>query len=158
MKKSILCVGALCMGLWASAENIEVKSFRYAGPYAVHQPYMIDTVDVNSKAFTMKKFLDIPLSFELLKVGTSFSGEVLPATEGHALHLLEFTLQNTSYAKVKFNIEGLKNYQLYVDGKKQNGAELALEPSTHPVVIKYFPFGERFTPEKRVPCNTSSNV
>ena len=141
MKKSILCVGALCMGLWASAENIEVKSFRYAGPYAVHQPYMIDTVDVNSKAFAIKKFLDTPLSFESLKVGTSYSGEVLPATDGHALHLLEFTLQNTSYAKAKLNIEGLKNYLLYVDGKKQDGAELALEPSTHPVVIKYLSEG-----------------
>ena len=141
MKKSILCVGALCMGLWASAENIEVKSFRYAGPYAVHQPYMIDSVDVNSKAFAMKKFLDTPLSFESLKEATSFSGDVLPATEGHALHLLEFTLQNTSYAKAKLNIEGLKNYQLYVDGKKQEGAELTLEPSTHPVVIKYLSEG-----------------
>ena len=141
MKKSILCVGALCMGLWASAENIEVKSFRYAGPYAVHQPYMIDSVDVNSKAFAMKKFLDTPLSFEPLKEGASFSGDVLPATEGHALHLLEFTLQNTSYAKAKLNIEGLKNYQLYVDGKKQEGAELTLEPSTHPVVIKYLSEG-----------------
>ena len=141
MKKSILCVGALCMGLWASAENIEVKSFRYAGPYAVQQPYMIDSVDVNSKAFAMKKFLDTPLSFESLKEATSFSGDVLPATEGHALHLLEFTLQNTSYAKAKLNIEGLKNYQLYVDGKKQEGAELTLEPSTHPVVIKYLSEG-----------------
>ena len=136
MKKSILCVGALCMGLWASAENIEVKSFRYAGPYAVQQPFMVDTVDVNSKAFAMKKFLDTPLSFESLKEGTSFIGDVLPATEGHALHLLEFTLQNTSYTKAKLNIEGLKNYQLYIDGKKQDGTEVTLEPSTHPVVIK----------------------
>ena len=141
MKKSILCVGALCMGLWASAENIEVKSFRYAGPYAVQQPFMVDTVDVNSKAFAMKKFLDTPLSFESLKEGTSFSGNVLPATEGHALHLLEFTLQNTSYSKAKLNIEGLKNYQLYVDGKKQDGTEVTLEPSTHPVVIKYLSEG-----------------
>ena len=141
MKKSILCVGALCMGLWASAENIEVKSFRYAGPYAVQQPFMIDSVDVNSKAFAMKKFLDTPLSFEPLKEATSFSGDVLPATEGHALHLLEFTLQNTAYAKAKLNIEGLKNYQLYVDGKKQEGTELTLEPSTHPVVIKYLSEG-----------------
>ena len=141
MKKTILCVGALCMGLWASAENIEVKSFRYAGPYAVQQPFMIDSVDVNSKAFAMKKFLDTPLSFESLKEATSFSGDVLPATEGHALHLLEFTLQNTAYAKAKLNIEGLKNYQLYVDGKKQEGTELTLEPSTHPVVIKYLSEG-----------------
>ena len=141
MKKSILCVGALCMGLWASAENIEVKSFRYAGPYAVQQPFMIDSVDVNSKAFAMKKFLDTPLSFEPLKEATTFSGDVLPATEGHALHLLEFTLQNTAYAKAKLNIEGLKNYQLYVDGKKQEGTELTLEPSTHPVVIKYLSEG-----------------
>ena len=58
--------GALCLSLGASAENIEVKSFRYAGPYAVQQPYMVDSVDVNSKAFSLKTMLDTPLSLEVL--------------------------------------------------------------------------------------------
>eukprot|EP00975_Prorocentrum_lima_P038736 8135281-Prorocentrum_lima.AAC.1 len=48
-----------------------------------------------------------------------------------------FVLENTRYATAKLKIEGLKRYQLYVDGKKQEGTELALEPATHSVVIKY---------------------
>ena len=54
MKKQILLAGALCASMLASAENIDVKSFRYVGPYQVHQPYLVDSVDVNSKAFAMK--------------------------------------------------------------------------------------------------------
>ena len=138
MKKQIILAGVLSMGMLASAENIDVKSFRYAGPYVVQQPYMIDSVDVNSKAFTMKNLLDTPLALEQLQHGTSFSGDVLPnSNEGYALHLLGFTLQSKLYTKATLKVEGVMNYQLYVNGKKQNGTELTLEPSTHPVVIKY---------------------
>ena len=62
MKKQILLAGALCASMLASAENIDVKSFRYVGPYQVHQPYLVDSVDVNSKAFAMKNLLDTPLA------------------------------------------------------------------------------------------------
>ncbi|MBO5080858.1 MAG: S9 family peptidase, partial [Bacteroidaceae bacterium] len=138
MKKQILLAGALCASMLASAENIDVKSFRYAGPYVVQQPYLVDSVDVNSKAFVMKSLLDTPLALEQLQQGTSFTGEVLPNTSnGYALHLLGFTLQSKAYTKASLKVEGVKNYQLYVNGKKQNGTELTLEPSTHPVVIKY---------------------
>ena len=136
MKQTILGLGALCMSLWVSAENIEVKSFQYVGPYAVQQPFMIDTVDVNSKSFALKNLLEIPFSTNAMKQATVFNGDVLPATDGHALHLLEFTLQNTAYTKAKLNISGLNNYLVYVDGEKQNGTELTLEPSTHSVLIK----------------------
>ena len=138
MRKQILLVGALCTSLLASAENINVKSFRYAGPYPVQQPYLVDSVDVHSKAFAMKNLLDTPLSFEQLQQGTSFDGEVLPKTDqGYALHLLGFTLQSKAYTQATLKVEGVKNYQVYVNGKKQGGTELILEPSTHPVVIKY---------------------
>ena len=66
MKKQILLAGALCASMLASAENIGVKSFRYAGPYAVQQPYMVDSVDVHSKAFAMKNLLETPLSLDVL--------------------------------------------------------------------------------------------
>ena len=138
MKKQILLVGALCASMLSSAENIDVKSFRYAGPYVVQQPYMVDSVDVNSKTFAMKNLLDTPLALEQLQQGISFSGEALPNTcNGYALHLLGFTLQSKAYTKATLKVEGLKNYQIYVNGKKHNGTELTLEPSTHPVVIKY---------------------
>ena len=138
MRKQILLVGALCTSLLASAENIDVKSFRYAGPYPVQQPYLVDSVDVHSKAFAMKNLLDTPLAFEQLEQGTAFNGETLPnSNQGYALHLLGFTLQSKAYTQATLKVEGVKNYQVYVNGKKQGGTELTLEPSTHPVVIKY---------------------
>ncbi|MBR5205430.1 MAG: S9 family peptidase [Bacteroidaceae bacterium] len=138
MKKQILLAGVLCASMLASAENVNVKSFRYAGPYAVQQPYMVDSVDVNSKAFAMKNLLDTPLDLEQVNKGTAFDGEVLPnVNNGYALHLLGFTLQSKAYTKATLKVEGIQNYQIYVNGKKQNGADLTLEPATHPIVIKY---------------------
>ena len=42
-----------------------------------------------------------------------------------------------SAEQAELKIDGLEKYQLYVDGKKQEGTELALEPATHSVVVKY---------------------
>ena len=138
MKKQILLVGALCATMLASAENIDVKSFRYAGPYAVQQPYMVDSVDVNSKAFAMKNLLDTPLSLDVLEQGTAFNGEVLPnVADGHALHLISFALQAHSYTEAKLNVQGVKNYQLFVNGRKHSGSNMTLEPATHEIILKY---------------------
>ncbi len=136
MKKQTLLVGALCLSLCAFAENIEVKSFRYSGPHAVQQPYLIDKVDVNSKEFGVKNLLDTPLSFDLLNQSNTLQSGTLPAVDGKALHLLGFNVQNTSFTKAQLKVEGLKNVQIFVDGKKQNGTELTLEPATHAIVIK----------------------
>ena len=138
MKKQILLVGALCATMLASAENIDVKSFRYAGPYAVQQPYMVDSVDVNSKAFAMKNLLDTPLSLDVLEQGTAFNGEVLPnVADGHALHLISFALQAHFYTEAKLNVQGVKNYQLFVNGRKHSGSNLTLEPATYEIILKY---------------------
>ena len=138
MKKQILLAGALCASMLASAENIDVKSFRYVGPYQVHQPYLVDSVDVNSKAFAMKNLLETPLALEQLEQGTSFQAETLPnVNEGYALHLLGFTLQSSAYTEAELKIEGVSNYQLFVNGKKQSAGKLTLEPATHELVIKY---------------------
>ena len=65
MKKllSILaCAAVFCLA--AQSEEITVSSFRYAGPYPVMKPFMVDTVDVNSKPFDIKKLLDLQVSPE----------------------------------------------------------------------------------------------
>ena len=157
MKKQIILAGALSMGLLASAENIDVKSFRYAGPFVVQQPYLVDSVDVNSKAFAMKNLLDTPLSFEQLSQSTTFEGEVLPkTTDGYALHLVGFHLQNNAYTEAKLDIKGIANYQLFVDGKKQAGGSLTLEPATHEIVIKYLSEADK-TDSLKVSVQTEKN-
>lgn len=139
MKKQIfLLLGALGLSIATMAETIEVKSVRHAGPFAVQSPYLVDSVDVNSKPFAMTNLLDTPFSESVLEQGTQFSGTILPTVEeGHALSMMQFAIENTSYAKAKINVGGLKNYKLFVDGQKHSGSELTLEPATHSVVIKY---------------------
>ena len=70
----------------------------------------------------MKSLLDTPLSLDLLEQGTVFNGEVLPnVADGHALHLVGFALQSHVYTEAKLKVQGVKDYQLFVDGKKHSG-------------------------------------
>lgn len=138
MKKCFLFSCLLCWAVVAGAEKTDIRSVRYAGPYAVCAPFMVDSVNVNSKGFALENLLDMPLPLKAVEHATVRRGEVLPGCEtGYALHLIGFTLENTRYATATLHIGGLKNYRVYVDGKAVKGGELTLEPSTHPVVIKY---------------------
>lgn len=125
----------------ASAETIEVKTLKYAGPYAVAQPWMADSVNIKGEAFDLKQLLDSPLSFTLLNKGKEVTVAQLLADKQDALHLASFCVSNTQRTKATIAVEGLEQYRLFVDGEQVavNGdkAETILTPSQHTVVIKY---------------------
>ncbi len=52
MKRDILILSALCTCCNLFAEEITVKHLRYAGPYEIKGPFIVDSLDVNSKKFT----------------------------------------------------------------------------------------------------------
>lgn len=131
-----------------NAENIEVTSFKYAGPYALMQPYQIDSVDVNSKPWKAESLLDTPVSFALLDgAEVKQAGQLTPSSD-YALHLMGFVLENTHYGQVSLKVEGASHYQVYVDGKRVEDTSLSLDPATHQVVIKYLSVpGEQSVPK-----------
>lgn len=139
--KSGLLAAALMASISASAETIEVKTLKYAGPYSVAQPWMADSVNIKGEAFDLKQLLDSPLSFTLLNKGKEVSAAQLLADKQDALHLASFCVSNTQRTKATIAIEGLEQYRLFVDGEQVavNGdkAETILTPSQHTVVIKY---------------------
>ena len=139
--KSGLLAAALMASISASAETIEVKMLKYAGPYAVAQPWMADSVNIKGEAFDLKQLLDSPLSFTLLNKGKEVSAAQLLADKQDALHLASFCVSNTQRTKATIAVEGLEQYRLFVDGEQVavNGdkAETILTPSQHTVVIKY---------------------
>lgn len=139
--KSGLLAAALMASISASAETIEVKTLKYAGPYAVAQPWMADSVNIKGEAFDLKQLLDSPLSFTLLNKGKEVSAAQLLADKQDALHLASFCVSNTRRTKATIAVEGLEQYRLFVDGEQVevNGdkAETILTPSQHTVVIKY---------------------
>lgn len=125
----------------ASAETIEVKTLKYAGPYAVVQPWMADSVNIKGEVFDLNQLLDSPLSFTLLNKGKEVTVAQLLADKQDALHLASFCVSNTQRTKATIAVEGLEQYRLFVDGEQVavNGdkAETILTPSQHTVVIKY---------------------
>lgn len=139
--KSGLLAAALMASISASAETIEVKTLKYAGPYSVAQPWMADSVNIKGEAFDLKQLLDSPLSFTLLNKGKEVSAAQLLADKQDALHLASFCVSNTQRTKATIAVEGLEQYRLFVDGEQVavNGdkAETILTPSQHTVVIKY---------------------
>ena len=120
-----LGVSAVC-----AAETIDVTTFSYAGPYAVTSPYMMDSVDMSARKYEVRSKLSTPVSLDLAARGRQFTDSVLPATKGDALHLLSFTLDNSHYASARLKVTGIRNYEMYVDGKKYSGNELKLTPRT----------------------------
>lgn len=139
--KSGLLAAALMASISASAETIEVKTLKYAGPYAVAQPWMADSVNIKGEVFDLKQLLDSPLSFTLLNKGKEVTVAQLLADKQDALHLASFCVSNTQRTKATIAVEGLEQYRLFVDGEQVavNGdkAETILTPSQHTVVIKY---------------------
>lgn len=139
--KSGLLAAALMASISASAETIEVKTLKYAGPYAVAQPWMADSVNIKGEAFDLKQLLDSPLSFTLLNKGKEVTAAQLLADKQDALHLASFCVSNTQRTKATIAVEGLEQYRLFVDGEQVevngNKAETILTPSQHTVVIKY---------------------
>lgn len=139
--KSGLLAAALMASISASAETIEVKTLKYAGPYAVAQPWMADSVNIKGEAFDLKQLLNSPLSFTLLNKGKEVTAAQLLADKQDALHLASFCVSNTQRTKATIAVEGLEQYRLFVDGEQVavNGdkAETILTPSQHTVVIKY---------------------
>ena len=138
IRKWITCCLAATIAAAAYAEDIVVKQVRYAGPFRVDQPLFIDTVDVRSQAFKPESLLDVPLKTDLAERGKIVS--TLPVASGEApytLHLLQFNIQVGTYRKLGIEVKGLKHYQVYVNGKKQDQKEVGLTPQFHRVVIKY---------------------
>ena len=121
----------------AIADNVRVTHFRYSGPYLIKAPVMVDSISAQRDSFKVGKFIDTPVDLLRAGQGIDYSGVMAPTSAaGNALHLLQFNISNSRYAKATVKVEKLKNYQLFVDGEKSNG-QLTLVPSTHNVVVKY---------------------
>ena len=138
LKNLFLMMAVAGVSSLAQAKDVSVDTLRHAGPYVVRQPLMIDSTDVKSNKFDVKKLLDTPLRLELAEQGDVTVGGVVPAGSGHsALHLLGFSVTNAERMSVKISVDGLKDKRIFVDGNQVSANEVTLEPSTHKVVVKY---------------------
>lgn len=135
--KKLCCIVCALFGLNAlhAQTKTEIKQFNLSGPYQVMAPVSLDTVDVSGKKFDPNSLLNaISLTSPATK---TFDGQVIPSLEnGQSVGVLTFYVNNTDYLKGTINVEGPKNYQLYIDGKEA-GKTLALAPEHHTFALKF---------------------
>ena len=144
--KLLMFASALSVSAMALAEGVNVDTLRYAGPYVLRQPLMIDSTDVKSNKFDAKKLLDAPLRLDLVEEGSVLTDGVVASDEKQsALHLLGFSISNNERAEVKISVDGLNDKRIYVDGNilSARDGKITLEPSSHKVVVKYLTMSEQ---------------
>lgn len=138
MKKEILLGCVLYFGAMnAMADSIDVNRFRYAGPYPIRMPYVLQPTDAAGKHYTEKDLLKSRLSMDVLKHSNASCDGSLPASDDYTLHLVGFNVDNARYATAKLHVDGVEHYTTYIDGKEHTGEEdVDFEPGTHHIVIK----------------------
>ncbi len=142
MKKITLIYCALMCGLFANAATMKINRFKYAGPYQVVAPYMVNRTDVNGKEFDAKNLLLSFISPSTLEQAAYIGADEIPAAKGQSISLLGFSLQNSRYASAQIKVEGVENYEVYMDGKKLSGSRIEAIPGTHTIAIKYLTLTE----------------
>lgn len=126
---------ALLASLSVNAEKIDIKTLQHAGPFVLQAPVAIDNTNAKGDTYNVQSVLDQPMS-QLLKSGNEVTaGPVALPTEGNALNVYGFSLQNSRYATVQLLVEGVDKYKVFVDGKASSGS-VKLEPGTHQVLIQ----------------------
>lgn len=132
MAAMMCCMASITM----NAETIDVTSMRHAGPYALHKPFIVDSTDVSSNKFAESSLLSQSLSFNLLNDAATVSAAYVPQQVSDAsLELLGFSVSTTAYTDVMVKVDGVKHYQVYIDGRPTTFVKG--EPATRRVVVKY---------------------
>lgn len=127
-------VSLMLMAVNVYAGNIGVKEFRYSGPHFIQAPFLVDSTNIDGKAYKAQSILDRPMNLDAVKNAAFVSS--IPSFEGEALHLLSFCVEASAYAKADIKVEGVKNWKLYKDGSKCTGSGIEMEPATYNFVLK----------------------
>lgn len=126
---------ALTAGI-ASADNIDITTMNYSGPYMIKAPFQTDSIDANSKKFDVASILNTPVTLSANRESRILTPATIPASSGTSLHMLDFRVDNNHYFEGTLKVEGPEKYTVYVDGKKIESNKLVLTPATHKIIIK----------------------
>lgn len=144
--------------LAAAADTIPVDQLSVAGPFPIKAPFFVDSLDVNSKPYSVASELERPMNLDaVLRAAVPVAKADISAAGTDAVGVLGFTITNTSYATPKICVSGAESYSLLVDGKKSDGSQ-NLVPGTHQVAVKYIAEPGKAVPEVRIVTDNPSGL
>lgn len=126
---------AIITGFNAYCDKIAPQQVKFSGPIPVSTPWQTDSVDINSKHFSIEDILDQPFMLPVNYTVVNDSVFVIGG-EKPELYFLSFPLRNHRFANINLNISGSDNYKLYVDGK-ESPKSLKLSPGQRDFIIEF---------------------
>lgn len=133
------CSGVLTLAAALSAMGgIKVDSVKVAGPFAVHKPLMIDTVNAKQQKLADAFALDAFVNTDAVRNGKAATLDALNAdiAQNGQLLMAGFDLVLDNFAKVEIKADGPKQKKVYVDGKEVSGKK-DYQRGRYEVVVKY---------------------
>ena len=127
-----------------AAASIDVTSVRLGGPYPIVKPFMTDSLDTEGNRIDLD---EVYISGALSPTLTAADSRQTPfiiggESDGEALYLATFTLQNTCFAKGKIDVKCQSRNKLFIDGGEQ-GSDFELVPGRHEVSIRLLCKGDQ---------------
>ena len=121
----------------AMADTIPAEGLRFAGPFPIVRPLVIDQLDVNSKPYSIESALSLPANLSTIsRDAKSPDGKAFKAGKDDALAFAIVDFSNASLYTPEIIVEGPEHYRIYVDGEEIS-KEMKLRPGTHQAVVKY---------------------
>ncbi len=116
----------------------DVKKVRMAGPFRLHQPILVDSVDAAQKKFSPDAVFDSRVSLVGVRNGKEVDIDALNAdtTLRGGIVLVGFSFDVATYTKVEVKAAGPRKAKVYVDGKEAFGKR-AYQRGQYDVVVKY---------------------
>ena len=137
MKQILPLAGIMLATLPSFADATHVGDLRWAGPFPVLSPVMIDSTNVKSESFSKQSILDMHANLDAVNDGVLSADGIIPSDANSlSVSLAGFTITNTTFAKGTVTIEGVSDYRLFVDGQKIDDGKISLTPGTHKAVVK----------------------
>lgn len=118
----------------AGAENVE--TVRYAGPFKLVNPVVLDSVDCAQTKFSADRLIDTPLQLAVADSAAVRRLDDLSFEHG-TLNVLKFAVEVEHHIKdAQISVKGTKSMRLYADGMAVSGA-FALAPGYHEINVKF---------------------
>ena len=135
-RRLLIAIIVMTLQVTVSADTLEIKKVRHAGPFRAVSPVVLDSVDNAQKKYAERKPLDMRLPLSLVE-NKPFVDVAALALDSSDVHIVAFDVMAAKYLKdIKVGIKGCKDYKVFADGKEQSGA-ISLQPGYHSISVKF---------------------
>ena len=135
-RRLLIAIIVMTLQVTVSADTLEIKKVRHAGPFRAVSPVVLDSVDNAQKKYAERKPLDMRLPLSLVE-NKPFVDVAALALDSSDVHIVAFDVMAAKYLKdIKVGVMGCKDYKVFADGKEQSGA-ITLQPGYHSISVKF---------------------